>query len=305
MKKFIRLLFFLLVSVSVSGQLTPVTNQYILNPLIINSAFAGNRGALNISALYKRQWVGINGAPETMIFAMDIPLHDSKLGLGMILTHDKVGVTTETQFSSCYSYKIKMGEANLSFGLGAGLITTNTAWSDLVVLDPGDEPYLVDSRVFCVPDFSFGSYYTCKNYFAGFSIPRLLSYQFNYDKNRYTLKVNPDQYYYLFNMGWVFNLTSKMKFLPSTLVTFSPDKKILYDINAHFSFNDRLWAGISYRNNRSFAGLLQFAVNNRFKVAWIYDFDIGTLGRYTNGSHEIMLKYEFKYKGDSVRPQIF
>jgi type IX secretion system PorP/SprF family membrane protein len=160
MKRILKLLLLLLLllPLSLSGQLTPVTNQYVLNPLTINPAYAGNRGALNIAAFYRRQWVGIAGAPGTMTLAMDAPLLDAKLGLGLIITSDKIGVTKETQFNSYYSYKISMGKGNLSLGLGAGLITTNTAWSDLVVLDPGDEYYLVDSRVFIVPDFSFGAY---------------------------------------------------------------------------------------------------------------------------------------------------
>jgi type IX secretion system PorP/SprF family membrane protein len=305
MKKIIKTLFFLLIPIGLFGQLTPVTNQYVLNPGTINPAYAGNRGALNIAAFYRRQWVGINGAPETITLAADAPLLDAKLGLGLIITSDKIGVTKETRFSTNYAYKISMDKGNLSFGLGAGLITTNTAWSDLVVLDPGDEYYLVDSRVFVVPDFSFGAYYSYRNYFAGFSIPKLLGYKFDYDKNKYTLKVDPGQYYYLFNTGYVFNLTPKSKFFPSALVTFSPGEKLLYDINAHFSFFDRLWVGASYRNNRSVAGLLQFAINNQLRVAYTYDFDFGRLGRYSNGSHEIMLRYEFRYKVDVVNPLIF
>lgn len=295
----------MLIPLSLSGQLTPVTNQYILNPLTINPAYAGNRGALNIAAFYRRQWVGITGAPETMVLSVDAPLLDAKLGLGLIIINDKIGVTKETQFKSYYSYKIDMGKGNLSFGLGAGLITTNTAWSDLEVLDPGDELYLIDSRVFFVPDFSFGVYYSDNSYFAGFSVPKLLGYRFDFNKNNYALDINPGEYNYLFNTGYVFNLTPKTKFFPSTLITFSPGEKILFDINAHFSLSDMLWVGASYRNNRSVAGLLQFAVSNQLRVAYSYEYDLGTLRRYSNGSHEIMLRYEFRYKVDVVNPLIF
>jgi len=305
MKKLIKSILLLLIPLSLSGQLTPVTNQYILNPLTINPAYAGNRGALNIAAFYRRQWVGISGSPETMTLAFDAPLLDGKLGMGLIITNDKIGVTKETQFSSNYSYKISMGGGILSLGLGAGIITTNTAWSDLVVLDPGDDYYLIDSRVFIVPDFSFGAYYSNRNYFAGFSIPRLLGYRFDFDKNKYTLKVNPGQYYYLFNTGYVFSLAQKAKFFPSALVTYSPGDKVLYDINAHLNLFDRLWFGASYRSDRSVAGLLQFAVNSQLRVAYTYDFDFGKLGRYSNGSHEVMIRYEFRYRVDVVNPLIF
>jgi type IX secretion system PorP/SprF family membrane protein len=305
MKRIIKTILWLLVPLSMAGQITPVTNQYVLNPLTINPAYAGNRGALNVAAFYRKQWVGVTGSPLTMTLAADAPLLDSKLGVGLIITNDKIGVTKETQFHSSYAYKIEMEKGMLSLGLGAGLITTNTAWSELVALDQGDEIYLTNSKVFVVPDFSFGAYYMVDNYFAGFSIPKLLGYKFDFDRNKYSLKVNPGQYYYMINTGYVFNLNEKIKLFPSTLVTFSPGEKLLYDINAHVNLYNRLWTGLSYRNNRSLATLLQFSINNQMKVAYTYDFDFGKLGRYSNGSHEIMIRYEFRYNVDVVNPLVF
>ena len=295
----------MLIPLGLAGQLAPVTSQYVLNPLSINPAFAGNRGALNIAAFYRRQWTGIPGAPETMTLTSDAPFLNSKLGLGIVITNDKIGVTKETHFVTDYSYKINMRNGELSFGLGAGLITTNTAWSDLVVLDQGDENMLVDSRVFVVPDFSFGTYYSSNNYFAGFSIPKLLGYRFDFNKNKYTLYFNPHQYDYLINLGYVYALTSKIKLLPSVLITYTPSQKLLYDLNLYTSLNDRIWGGLSYRNMRSFGALIQFALNNQIRVAYTYDFDFGQLGHYSNGSHEIMLRYVFHYKIEAASPLNF
>ncbi len=295
----------MLIPLGLAGQLAPVTSQYVLNPLSINPAFAGNRGALNIAAFYRLQWTGIPGAPETMTLESDAPFLNSKLGLGIVITNDKIGVTKETHFVTNYSYKINMRNGELSFGLGAGLITTNTAWSDLVVLDQGDENMLVDSRVFVVPDFSFGTYYSSNNYFAGFSIPKLLGYRFDFNKNKYTLYFNPHQYDYLINFGYVYALTSKIKLLPSVLITYTPSQKLLYDLNLYTSLNDRIWGGLSYRNMRSFGALIQFALNNQIRVAYTYDFDFGQLGHYSNGSHEIMLRYVFHYKIEATSPLNF
>jgi type IX secretion system PorP/SprF family membrane protein len=305
MKRILKFFILLLIPISLSGQLVPVTSQYVLNPLGINPAYAGNRGALNVAAFYRRQWVGITGAPETMTLAADAPFLDNKLGLGLVITNDKIGVTKETHFLTNYSYKIDMGKGNLSFGLGAGLITTNTAWSDLVVLDQGDENFLANSRVFVVPDFSFGVYYASETFFSGLSVPKLLGYKFNFDKNKYTLTFNPSQYNYLLNTGYIYELSPKIKLFPSTLIIFSPGEKLLIDINAYVGMNERLWLGASYRNNRSLGALAQFAVNNQLKLAYTYDFDFGSLGRYSNGSHEIMVRYEFHYKVDAVSPLNF
>lgn len=305
MRRIIKTVFFILIPLSVSGQLAPVTNQYVLNPLTINPAVAGNRGVLNIAAFYRKQWVGIQGAPETLTFAADAPVLDNKVGLGLTIISDKVGVTKETYVMSNYSYNLTLGEGSLAFGLGAGIITTNTAWSDLVVLDPGDELYLVDSRRFIVPSFSFGTYYSNHNYFLGFSIPKFIGYKFNYDKNKYSLTVDPGQYNFLINTGYAFNISPTVDFIPSTLLSFRPGQKFLYDLNGHLNFNNRLWVGASYRSARSLGALIQVQVNNQFKVAYTYEYDTGKLGGYSNGSHEIMLRYEFRYKVNVVDPLVF
>ena len=305
MKRIIKILFFLAIPLSISGQMTPVTSQYVLNPLTINPAYAGNRGVLNLAAIYRRQWVGIKGTPETMTFAADAPFSEGKLGLGLIITNDKIGVTRETQVNTNYSYKIIMGKGSLSFGLGAGLVITNSAWSDLIVLDPGDEEYLVDSKTFVVPNFSFGTYFSTQKYFAGFSIPKLIGHQFDFEKNKYVLKNNLKENYYLLSTGYIFDMGPTVKFLPSVLIAYSPGKKLLYDLNAHFKLIDRLWIGGSYRNDRSINAMFQFQLNDQVKFAYTYDMDFGKLRTFSSGSHEIMLRYEFRFKVEAISPLNF
>ncbi len=116
-KRIIKSIVCLVIPLSISGQQVPVSDQYTLNPLTINPAYAGRRGALNIAAFYRRQWVGIPGAPETMTLSLDAPVMDGKLGLGLTVVNDLIGVTKETSVSTSYSYKIRIGEGNLSFGL--------------------------------------------------------------------------------------------------------------------------------------------------------------------------------------------
>jgi type IX secretion system PorP/SprF family membrane protein len=286
-------------------QVPPVTDQYMLNPVLINPANTGARGALSVAAFYRKQWAGLKGAPETLTLVADGPFEDGKVGLGAFISADKTGVTRETSISTLYSYRISAGENTLSFGLRAGLLSTNTRWSDLIVLDPGDELYLVDSKSYIVPDFSFGAHITDDRYFVGFSIPRLFGYRFVPEKNRYSVRVNPGQYYYVFHGGYLVSLAPDVEFLPSALISLSPGEKMLMDLNVHFIFGGRMWTGLSYRTNKSMAGMFQFGVNNQLKVAYSHYLDFGMLGRFSNGSHEVMLRYEFLYKVDVVSPLIF
>ena len=145
-----------------------------------------------------------------------------------------------------------------------------------MVIDPGDENYLVDSRVFVVPDFSFGVYYSKQNYFVGMSVPNLLGYKFDFDKNKYTLSLILVNTIICSMEVIILLFLQKLNFYLSTLISLSPGEKILMDLNAYFNLYDRFWAGASYRNKRSVAVLFQFAVNNQLRIAYTYDFDTGS-----------------------------
>jgi type IX secretion system PorP/SprF family membrane protein len=305
MSRKIKILFFCLVPATVFGQQVPVTSQYMFNPMTINPAFAGSREALNLASFYRLQWAGLKGAPETLTLSVDAPVADKKLGLGLMLVNDKIGVTNENQFITNYSYRIRMKTGILSMGIGAGIILTSSTNSQLVVNDPGDEQYLVNSRVFAVPDFSFGVQYTGKRYFAGFSIPKLLSYTFDYTRNKYVLKNDIANYSYLLNTGFMFDLSSRIRLYPSALLIYSKIDKFQFDLNAHISFYDRIWTGVSYRNGRSVSLLFQIQPFSQIRIGYSYDFDISKLGNFNNGTHEFMLRFEFRYKVDVVSPLVF
>ncbi|MCK4699069.1 MAG: type IX secretion system membrane protein PorP/SprF, partial [Bacteroidales bacterium] len=74
------------------GQLQPLSNQYIFNGLAINPAYSGSREALSMTMLYRNQWVGLEGAPKTMSFSLHAPLRKEKIGLGLLIINDKIGV---------------------------------------------------------------------------------------------------------------------------------------------------------------------------------------------------------------------
>jgi len=302
MKKLFKIFPFILLSFDAVGQMLPVPSEYQFNPVLINPACAGNRGALNMSAFYRNQWVSIKGAPVTMTFCVDAPISNEKLGLGLLISSDRIGVTKENNIVSSYAYKINLGDGLLSMGLSAGVSLTSTNYSDLIVLDPTDQVYQASSRVFIIPSFSFGLYYSYHNFYSGFSLPKLLASSFDFGKNKYVLSFKPAEYNYLLLFGNNFKLNSKFSLQPSLLVDYLPNNKILFDLNTQCSLMNKYFLGISYRNNHSLVGILQLQINNQFRIGYSYDFEFSTLGSFSNGSHEIMLRYEFRYKLNAVSP---
>ncbi|MCK4466418.1 MAG: type IX secretion system membrane protein PorP/SprF [Bacteroidales bacterium] len=289
----------------VCGQLCPLSNQYIFNALAINPAYSGSRETLSTSILYRNQWVGFEGSPETMTFSLHAPLRNDRIGIGLLLINDKIGVTNETGFIGNYAFRIDFGSGKLAFGLGAGLILINTAWTDLVAVDRDDELLMDNSTTFVLPDFSVGTYFNTNKYFIGFSLPLFLNHRFNPMTNKFKLHNDFSEYNYLINGGYIFEVKPDVKVLPSLLIRYNPGNSPQLDLNSHMIFKDKLWIGMSYRSKNTMVGMFQYQINNQFRVAYSYDFELGKLGRYNNGSHEIMLRYEFSYTIDVFSPRYF
>ena len=65
MKKVVTLLLLLLLVIESSrAQYQQFYSQYIYSGLLINPAYAGSQDALNITAAYRNQWTGFEGAPK-------------------------------------------------------------------------------------------------------------------------------------------------------------------------------------------------------------------------------------------------
>ena len=295
-------------NVKAFGQSNENFTQYVLNPMSINPAYAGGQEALNVSLFYGKQWVGIEGSPQNMAFSIDAPLVNQKLGLGLMLANEQFGVTKQNDISTNYAFRILFPKSVLSFGLGANLKLLNSTYSDLTALDPGDEIYLQNAKTYALANFSFGVHYMGKNLFAGFSIPQLLSYNFDIDQDKY-LNVNDfNKYRYLLNTGYKIKATNSLAIIPSVLLQYSKlnvSNNLLYDLNTLLSYNDLLSIGGSYQNSRSFATLFQIKPNKQLSIAYSYSIETSRLSRYTSGSHQILLKYIFKYKVYAPNSLIF
>lgn len=116
--------------------------QYMYNTIEVNPAYAGSRGVMSVFGLYRTQWVGLDGAPETSTFSINTPLNNSDLGLGVSLVNDKIGPTTENTLSADLSYTIPTSESwNLSFGIKGTANLFNIDINKLSMEDQNDEQF--------------------------------------------------------------------------------------------------------------------------------------------------------------------
>jgi len=287
------------------AQLEPLFNNYLLNTLAINPAYAGNRDALSMTLQHRNQWTGFDGAPKTTTLTMHAPLRKEQVGLGLLAMNDRTGITSSTVISGNFAYRILMDKGVLAFGLGAGLNTLRNNWDELIAIDQDDQLLMGNADRYVQLNFSLGAHYSNDRLFVGVSLPMFLSHHFNSSSGNFELVNDYQEYNYFINGGYLFSLSSRWKLLPSSMIRYNPAANLQVDLNSFFIFDDRIWFGVSYRSNKSMVGHLLYQVNNQLAVGYSYDLGFGKVGGYMGGSHEITLRYDFRYLIDVIDPRYF
>ncbi|KAF2515746.1 PorP/SprF family type IX secretion system membrane protein [Flavobacterium foetidum] len=279
--------------------------QYMYNTININPAYAGSRGALSIFGLYRTQWVGLDGAPETSTVSVNSPINNSNVGIGLSIVNDKIGPTNETSISADISYTIQTSaDFKLSFGIKG---TANLFNLDINKLNPANQndPQFQDFDNKFSPNVGAGIYYHSDKAYIGLSVPNFIETN-KYNDNDiaiYKSKMN----YYLMG-GYVFNLDQYeyYKFKPAILAKMVEGAPLQVDISANFMLIDRIVLGVAYRWSASLSAMAGFQITDGLYIGYGYDHETTNLQNYNSGSHEIFLRYEFfKNNGKMTTPRFF
>jgi hypothetical protein len=68
-----------------------------------------------------------------------------------------------------------------------------------------------------------------------------------------------------------------------------------FDINANMIYRKVLTLGLSYRKDESVDFLFKAQVTRQLQIGYAYDHPIGKVSMLSNGSHELMVQYVFRY----------
>jgi type IX secretion system PorP/SprF family membrane protein len=299
MKKSIIIIAVLLFSpMLVIAQQSGIYSQYMFNGLAINPAYAGYDGMLSMTALGRLQSIGLEGSPSTQTFSVHTPIVNDKIGVGLQVFHENIGVTDQSGVYASYSYKIFFAKLTLSLGLQAGVNFYRTNYSNLVTADPGDPVFSNDTRS-TTPNIGSGAMLTSERLFVGLSMPQMLAAG---NKDNVIVQEIP---LILFG-GYVLDLTPGLKLRPSMLAKMVNGEPVEWNINAHLLVKDILWVGASFRPVNAITMMLQLQLTEQLTFGYSYDASIGEISSIESGSHEFMLNYRFRFaKKGLVSPRYF
>ena len=302
MKKLILVLLFC--STASFAQQDAQFTQYMYNTINVNPAYAGSRGVLSIFGLYRTQWVGLDGAPETSSFSVNTPVGNN-VGLGVSLINDKIGPTNENNLSADFSYSIPTSAtAKLSFGIKGSANLFKLDPTKLTPEDQGD-PQFQDFKNKFTPNIGAGVYWHTDKAYVGLSVPNFIQTN-RYDDN--DVAIYKDKINYYFIAGYVFDLDryETVKFKPAIMTKMVEGSLLQVDASANFMFNDKFVIGVAYRWSASVSLLAGFQITDGLYLGYAYDRETTKLVNYNSGSHEIFLRFEFLNKyGRITSPRFF
>ena len=305
----------LLGTFSSNAQQDPQYTQYMYNTQVINPAYAGSREALSFGLLYRTQWVGLDGAPETGTFTVNSPIGSmDNMGLGLSVVRDEIGPALESNINIDYSYTINTSdEAELSFGLKAGLDILDVDFTKLNIADQGDVfEYNIDSKL--QPQIGAGVYYNTQNFYVGLSVPNFLTSK-HFDNSTID-DINAGDFngsveaaerlHYFLIAGYVFDLSENLKFKPATLVKAVSGSPLQWDVSANFLLYDKLTLGAAYRWSAAMSAMVGFQVSEEIFIGFGYDYQTTDIEAYSDGSYEIMIRFDIFNKPERVlTPRFF
>lgn len=302
MKRICGIIILLLIFFNASlGQEKFISSHFYANPYLYNPAFAGEEYRPSLFVSYRRQWMGIEGAPASANMTFHAPL-GFNLALGVNATNDRRGVLNTSGGLITFAYKAAFNpEHFLKFGLSGGLITRGV--SEELLRDPRyqNDPAIqaaLENTLFL--DGQFGFNYHLKGLNLGFTLPRLFNNELFSENNFEKGALEPLNAYQIMLHYQSPNKLAPVTFEPYLVYRIQPDNKKQFEGTGIIRIQNTVWLGASYRQDYGLTALGGITINDQLHFGYSYDVTANPMSGFMNGSHEIMLKLNF---GEERRPK--
>ena len=272
--------------------------QYMYDLSLINPAYAGAYGALNISLIHRDQWNGLEGAPQAQTLSAHTLFKKQQIGTGILVHRETIGVHQNLHAAANIAYHLELNKGQtLSLGLNAGVFNTQ---SDYQSLQAGVNDPTAYDEAFTGTDFNagFGLYYRADKLELSYSVPTLLTRDVYINDST---TIDPTALNHLFFSRYTFGINDNLKLQPSFLIKYYPNLPVSYDLNMIFNYKDLLSTGLSYRAQESVDLLLRLQITPQLQIGYAFDYPIGNVNRLSQASNELMLRYLFKFSYGKVK----
>ena len=263
-----------------------VTNMYGFNPAVIGT----EKGELR--AVYRSQWIALEGQPSTTIVNLNTRLGKSPIGVGGYFFQDRAGRLDRVGGNAMISYIQKINPTtNLSIGFAGGMHQLRLQETAIV---QNNDPTVTSAQAGTrIPDISMGILLKQdEGLFIGFSVPQLFQKRISFDAAIAGINTTQIVRQYYGMAGYRFKVGEKVALEPSVLMKVTPNVTPQYDFAARAILDKKYWLGASYRSQDAIT-LMAGIEQRRWVAAYSYDVTTSQLKNTSSGSHEITFGFRF------------
>lgn len=289
------------------AQQNPQLSQYLQNPFVVNPAMTGVEDYVDLTAAYRNQWTGFDGAPKTATLSFNGSLHllkarlqrrdgESHQGIGAFIYTDDVGPIKQGAFYASYAYHLKVSKDwFMSIGTFTGATQFRYDASDAILLqNPNDN--LVNSFSDFNFDMSLGLYAYSEYLFAGIAANQLFDNQIPYDVDNGVLTTDGRlQRNFNLLVGSRIDIATDWEMVPSVLLKTVSNAPVQWDIGVKMVYNGNLWGGLAYRDQDAILGYFGLRFMENFLASYSYDWSTTDFSGQQSGTHEITIGYRFDF----------
>ncbi|TAF31469.1 MAG: type IX secretion system membrane protein PorP/SprF [Cytophagales bacterium] len=281
------------------AQERPLYSQYFQNQFIENPSYAGNDAYGSAFLTYRQQWAGVENAPQTTAFTLNIPYYENRGGFGLNIYHDVVNVMARTKAMATGAVHIFGNydkSSKLSMGMSAGLLSNRIDPSRVRVAHAQDPQILSSVQNFTSFELAAGFNLMIRYKFQlGLAFPQLLGTNFHF------MALEPDTkrrnfhqlQHFLINARYKWeNKYRTLSLEPLLMVRMAEQSPIQLDGGLMATFNNIFWLSGCYRTDYAVSTAAGFA-SRHLRFGYSYDFHTGPLAGNMGGSHELTLGYTF------------
>ena len=273
---------------------------------------------MNITAGYRKQWVGLNGSPSTSYLTLNTALNNKKNAMsrpgalkdsaasysiadphhaiGFTIINDEAGALNRFVSYATYAYHVPLSSTvNLSAGISGGISSINVHQAKLELENPVD-PAVYNYTGRAKLDMNVGICLYGENFFTGISIQQIIPQDVKTNGNPINIygdRKFPD----LFLSGGVsFNMSNDITFSPSVMLKYINTVPLTFDVNGKIGYKNLCWAGYSYRYKSGMAVMAGIKIKDAVRFGYSYDLTTSGLQTVSKGTHELLLAFLIKRK---------
>ena len=277
--------------------------QSVVKQEYLNPAYNSFKDYTSINLFTRNQWGGVANHPRLYGANFFMPLRVSRLGVGLTLIKEEIGLRNINSFSTILTHNLRVSmKSYLSFGYGLGGELTSYDRDRIIAMNDEYINYDIDWTMFN-PAIKLGLFYADPNFFVGVSSNTVLG------------RDNDESWYlpgFDFVLGAMCRLNRSVFFRPDLIVKYYRNEQVsvvesvssnsyvppVFDLSVSFLLDERLWLSTSHRFNLAHTFSVDFLISSNFQMGYSFEMGIGD-GLNQFDSHAITLSYKIR-KGKAL-----